>query len=91
MSITATNLFSAASAAVNGSSNAPAAPPPQPTANAPSASGGADTVQLTVAQRVYQLYNQGQQISQIASALSLSVDSVNSYLNITNTAANTGT
>jgi DNA-binding NarL/FixJ family response regulator len=43
-----------------------------------------DTVQLTEAQQVYQLYNQGMQVSQIASSLSLSVAAVNSYLNISN-------
>jgi len=41
-----------------------------------------DTVQLTVAQEVYQLYNQGQQISQIASRLRLSVEAVNGFLGI---------
>jgi len=46
-----------------------------------------DTVQLTEAEQVYQLYNQGQQVPQIAEALSLSVAEVNIYLNITNTAA----
>jgi DNA-binding NarL/FixJ family response regulator len=40
------------------------------------------TVQLTEAQRVYQLYDQGQQVPQIASTLSLSVTAVNSYLNL---------
>ena len=62
--------------------NAPAAHPPQPAVNAP-----ADTVQLTVAEHVYQLYTQGQQVSQIAAALNLSVDAVNNYLNISNNAA----
>lgn len=46
-------------------------------------SDSADTVQLTVAQQVAQLYQQGQQVSQIATSLSLTVDSVNSYLGIT--------
>lgn len=45
-----------------------------------------DTVQLTEAERIYQLYNQGQPISHIAQALNLTVDQVNSYLNITNAA-----
>jgi DNA-binding CsgD family transcriptional regulator len=42
----------------------------------------ADTVQLTEAQQVYQLYNQGQRVSQIASSLSLSQAAVNGYLNL---------
>jgi DNA-binding NarL/FixJ family response regulator len=54
----------------------------QPAANTPT-----DTVQITEAQQVYQLYNQGQQVSQIAQTLSLSVDQVNSYLNISNSGA----
>jgi DNA-binding NarL/FixJ family response regulator len=31
---------------------------------------------------VYQLYNQGQQVSQIAASLSLPVETVNNYLGI---------
>jgi DNA-binding NarL/FixJ family response regulator len=46
----------------------------------------ADTVRLTEVQQVYQLYNQGQKISQIASALNLSVESVNNCLGITTAA-----
>lgn len=42
----------------------------------------ADTVQLTEAQQVYQLYNQGQQVSQIADTLNLPVEAVNNYLNL---------
>ena len=41
-----------------------------------------DTVQLTVAQRVYQLHTQGQRVWQIAVALNLSEAAVNRYLNI---------
>jgi DNA-binding NarL/FixJ family response regulator len=41
------------------------------------------TVQLSEAQQVYQLYNQGQQVSQIAATLNLSVAAVNTYLGIT--------
>jgi DNA-binding NarL/FixJ family response regulator len=68
----------------NTASNAQAAQnqrPVQPTNTRP-----ADTVRLTEAQQVYQLYNQGQKISQIASALNLSVESVNNYLGITTAA-----
>jgi DNA-binding NarL/FixJ family response regulator len=46
------------------------------------ANDGGDTVKLTVAQQVYQLYNQGQTITQIANHLSLAVSAVNSYLNL---------
>jgi DNA-binding NarL/FixJ family response regulator len=45
----------------------------------------ADTVKLSVSQQVTQLYQAGQQVPQIASSLSLSVDTVNSYLNISST------
>jgi DNA-binding NarL/FixJ family response regulator len=54
-----------------------AAPRPQPATNVP-----VDTVQLTEAQQVYQLYNQGQKISQIANSLNLAVETVNVYLGI---------
>jgi DNA-binding NarL/FixJ family response regulator len=40
-------------------------------------------VQLSEAQQVYQLYNQGQQIPQIAAALNLPVNTVNDYLGVT--------
>ncbi len=42
------------------------------------------TVKLSQSQQVYQLYNQGQRVSQIAANLSLSVTAVNSYLGIAN-------
>ena len=42
-----------------------------------------DTVRLSESQQVYQLYNQGQRISQIAASLRLTVDAVNGYLGIT--------
>jgi DNA-binding NarL/FixJ family response regulator len=42
------------------------------------------TVRLSQSQQVYQLYNQGQGVSQIAANLSLSVTAVNSYLGIAN-------
>ena len=48
------------------------------------ANNGGDTVKLTESQQVYQLYNQGQTVSQIANNLSLAVSAVNSYLNISN-------
>jgi DNA-binding CsgD family transcriptional regulator len=81
MGITAIPSLLSDAASAGPSSGSPAAqPPPQPTANA-----AGDTVQLTEAQQVYQLYNQGLQVSQIASTLSLSVAAVNSYLNLSNT------
>jgi DNA-binding NarL/FixJ family response regulator len=50
----------------------------------PAVSSEAYSVQLTEAQRVYQLYDQGQQIPEIASNLNISVAAVNSYLNLAN-------
>jgi DNA-binding NarL/FixJ family response regulator len=41
-----------------------------------------DRVSLSETEQVYQLYNQGQRVTQIAEALSLSVSAVNSYLNL---------
>jgi hypothetical protein len=72
-------LLSAPSAGANPSANqAPAArPQAQPAANTL-----ADTVQLTEAQQVYQLYNQGQRVSQIATSLSLTQAAVNGYLGL---------
>ena len=65
-------------------SNAPPPAQPQPKPAQQSAYASEDTIRLTAAQQVYQLYNQGQRVSQIASALSLSVDVVNGYLNLPN-------
>jgi DNA-binding CsgD family transcriptional regulator len=66
-------LSSASLAAAGSTSTAVAARNPQPPPSA-------DTVQLSEAQQVYQLYNQGQTASQIATSLSLSVSEVNIYL-----------
>jgi DNA-binding NarL/FixJ family response regulator len=49
----------------------------QPTNTSP------DTVTLTEAQQVYNLYNQGQTVTQISTSLSLPVSTVNNYLGIT--------
>jgi DNA-binding NarL/FixJ family response regulator len=49
-----------------------------------SAARQTDTVTLTEAQQVYQLYNQGQQVPQIATNLRLSVSAVDNYLGINN-------
>jgi DNA-binding NarL/FixJ family response regulator len=81
MSIAIASLFSPASQAAANSS----APPAAAQTAQPTSSGSADTVELTQAQQVYQLYNQGQRVSQIASSLSLTEAAVNSYLNISNT------
>jgi DNA-binding NarL/FixJ family response regulator len=81
MGITATGgLASITTTAGNGGLTAANVQPAQAPAANPNS--GADTVQLSVAQQVYQLYNQGQKVSEIASALSLSVAAVNSYLNL---------
>jgi DNA-binding NarL/FixJ family response regulator len=76
------------SATGSASSNAAAATPqqnqPQPTQT--SVDTSAYTVQLTEAQQVFQLYNQGLPVTQIASSLSLSVSAVNSYLSLSSSA-----
>ena len=54
----------------------------QPEVQTQNSQSGSDTVELSEAQQVYQLYNQGLPIQQIATNLSLSVAVVNSYLNI---------
>jgi hypothetical protein len=64
-------------AAANSSSTSAAAHNPQPTIN-----NTADTVHLSASQQVYQLYNQGQSVSQISTSLSLPVAIVNTYLGI---------
>lgn len=82
MSITAIPTLVSAAAAATNTGATQAAPPQQAQANAPT-----DTVQLTEAQQVYQLYNQGQPVSTIASSLSLTEAAVNSYLNISSSSA----
>lgn len=76
MSIAISNALSVTSLAA--SNTAPNATPPQP-AEQPAPQ---DSVTLTEAQQVYQLYNQGQTVPQIATALSLSMELVNNYLGI---------
>jgi DNA-binding NarL/FixJ family response regulator len=73
------SLPAAAVAATNSSAPSAAAQPTQQTQSQ------ADTVRLSESQQVYQLYNQGQRISQIAANLSLTVSAVNSYLGISDT------
>jgi DNA-binding NarL/FixJ family response regulator len=78
MSISVSSLLSTASvAAANASSTSAANRTPQPTTNDP-----AYKVTLTEAQQVYQLYDRGQPISQIATSLSLTQSAVNNYLGI---------
>lgn len=72
------SLPAAAVAATNSSARSAAAPTQQVQAQA-------DTVRLSESQQVYQLYNQGQGISEIASNLSITVSAVNSYLGISGT------
>ncbi len=79
MSISISSSLSTASlAAANSTSTSAAARTPPPTTN-----DSGDTVRLSESQQVYQLYNQGQQVSQIATSLSLPVEIVNNYLGIT--------
>jgi DNA-binding NarL/FixJ family response regulator len=80
MSISISNSLSTASlAAQDAYAKSAAAQKPQQTTN-----DSEDTVKLSESQQVVQLYQQGQQVSQIASSLSLTVDTVNSYLGIAN-------
>ncbi len=72
-------LLSAPSAGANPSANQAPAAKQQPQ---PAATGSGDTVQLSEAQQVYQLYNQGQRVSQIATNLSLTQAAVNGYLGL---------
>lgn len=78
MSITAIPSLPSTTPSVSGSSGD--SPAPQPLQAAANAAG--DTIQLSEAQRVYQLYNQGLPVSEIADSLSLSVAAVNHYLNL---------
>jgi DNA-binding NarL/FixJ family response regulator len=78
MSISISSSLSTESfAAANSSSTSAAAPTQQGTTDQ-----SAYTVRLTEAEQVYQLYDKGQQVSQIATSLSLPVSRVNNYLGI---------
>jgi len=80
MTISISNSLSNASlGAANSSSNSAPAPRTQQTTNAP-----ADTVKLSQSQQVHQLHNEGQNVSQIAFSLNITVEAVNSYLGIPN-------
>jgi DNA-binding NarL/FixJ family response regulator len=78
-------LSTASVAAANFSSNAARTPQPQrQPEQQPTVNNTGYTLQLSEAQQVYQLYNQGQGIPQIATALNLSVSVIDNYLGITN-------
>ena len=79
MSISVSSALATASVAANAPSTSTVQRVQQQPTNQPTVSS-ADTVKLTVAQQVDQLYNQGQAVSQIASNLSLTVSAVNGYL-----------
>jgi DNA-binding NarL/FixJ family response regulator len=82
MSISISSSLSTPSlAATNSAATSAPARNPQPTKTNPG-----DTVKLSESQQVVQLYNQGQQVSQIATSLALPVETVNSYLEITGSA-----
>ncbi len=81
MSIAITSSL-ASVAAANSPSSTASQQPVQQTESQPT-NVPADTVTLTEAQQVYNLYNQGQTVPQISSSLSLPVSTVNNYLGIT--------
>jgi DNA-binding NarL/FixJ family response regulator len=85
MSISISSALSTASLAVANSSTTAAATQTAQTVQ-PTTNAAEDTVKLSEAQQVYQLYNQGQAVSQIATTLSLTVSTVNSYLDISGSA-----
>jgi DNA-binding NarL/FixJ family response regulator len=78
MSIAISNALSVISA---GAASAPAAAQQQTQVQEPASD--ADTVTLTEAQQVYNLYNEGQTVLQISTSLSLPVGIINNYLGIT--------
>ena len=83
MSISISSALSNASIAAAANSSSTSAVPlrnQQPTIQ--TTNDSADTVRLTEAQQVAQLYTQGQPVTQIAANLSLTVSAVNSYLGI---------
>lgn len=79
MSSAITNVLPIQRAAGQADSGKTAAAQPS-VASTRQTSTAADVVQISEAQRVYQLYNQGQTIQQIALGLNLSVAAVNEYL-----------
>jgi DNA-binding CsgD family transcriptional regulator len=89
MSIAISSALSAVTVGANSPTTVAAAQPAQQVQQTvqeevqqPATSSG-DTVTLTEAQQVYNLYNEGQTVSQISTNLSLPVSMVNNYLGIT--------
>lgn len=80
MSISISSALSTAQVVANSPSTTAAQPAVQQPTDTPT-----DTVTLTEAQQVYNLYNQGQTVTQISNSLSLPVSTVNNYLGITQT------
>jgi DNA-binding NarL/FixJ family response regulator len=78
MSFSISSTLPALAPAATNASAKPASAQPQPTTNSAS-----DTVKLSESQQVNQLYSQGQEVSQIATSLSMTISDVNSYLGIT--------
>jgi DNA-binding NarL/FixJ family response regulator len=76
MSIAISSALSTIQVAADLPTAAQTAPPVQPVTSS------SDTVTLTEAQQVFQLYTQGQSVPEIASSLSLTVALVNNYLGI---------
>ncbi len=81
MSLSISSVATTAAVTAANSGVAAAAPVPQKVQQS-TRTATADAVTLTAAQQVYQLYNQGNSVTQIATSLSLSVSLVNNYLGI---------
>jgi hypothetical protein len=62
---------------------------PRPTAAQPTTNNPQDTVKLSSAQQVEQLYNQGQSVPEISTSLSLAQNVVNLYLGISGPGSST--
>jgi len=78
MSISISSALSVAPAAAN------VTPAPAQQAAAQPVNNSGDTVKLTEAQQVFDLYTQGQSVPEIATNLELTVSAVNSYLGLSN-------
>ncbi len=78
------SISTALSTAPISTANEPATTVAAPASNN-AAAGATDTVRLTVAQQVYDLYIQGQTVPQIATSLNLTVEFVNNYLGLSTT------
>jgi DNA-binding NarL/FixJ family response regulator len=77
-------LSTASVTAANLSSNTARTSQSQRQPEQPAVNNTGYIVQLSEAQQVYQLYNQGQPVPQIATALNLSVSEIDNYLGINN-------